>query len=135
MSIPGVDILGSKAHYSLSRPWLFEDFDQIHFYRVSEDEYEEKLALFKSGRYEYEIEDAVFDMGEHNRLLAGTKGEVEEIRKKQRVAQAEMDKIEKEMLERWAVEKEKNQIPMGSIEALLEGLSLYRIPHESSAQY
>ena len=27
LTIPGVDILGSKNGYSLERPWLFEDFD------------------------------------------------------------------------------------------------------------
>jgi len=51
LTIPGCDILGSKKHYSLARPWLFEDFDQLTFHLVSADEYERQLALFKSGRY------------------------------------------------------------------------------------
>jgi allophanate hydrolase subunit 1 len=37
LTIPGVDILGSKKGYSLDRPWLFEDFDQLTFYKVSEE--------------------------------------------------------------------------------------------------
>jgi urea carboxylase len=40
LTIPGVDYLGSKAGYSVERPWLFEDFDQLTFYEVSEEEYE-----------------------------------------------------------------------------------------------
>ncbi|KAI9368323.1 allophanate hydrolase subunit 2-domain-containing protein [Aspergillus egyptiacus] len=120
MTIPGVDILGSKPGYTAQKPWLFEDFDQITFYRVSEEEYERQLALFQSGRYEYEWEEVEFDMAEHNRLLAGTKDEVKEIRARQRKAQAEMDALEKELLERWAKEKAEKGVPMDTIDALLK---------------
>ena len=105
MTIPGVDILGSKKGYSANRPWLFEDFDQLQFYPVSEEEYEKELAIFNSGRYEYNWEEVAFDMAEHNRLLADTKDEVAAIRSRQRKAQAEMDKIEAQLLEKWAKEK------------------------------
>ena len=101
LTIPGCDILGSKSGYSLERPWLFEDFDQLTFYQVSEDEYGRQLALFHSGRYKYEVEDTQFDMGEHNKLLEATKEEVKEIKKKQKRAQDEMQKVEYELMERW----------------------------------
>ena len=61
-------------------------------------------------------------MAEHNRLLKDTKDEVATIRARQRVAQLEMDKIEKGMLERWAEEKRANEIPMDTVEALLQGM-------------
>ncbi|KAJ9293813.1 hypothetical protein DTO271G3_7440 [Paecilomyces variotii] len=119
MTIPGVDILGSKKGYSPSKPWLFEDFDQITFYEVTEEEYEKQLALFNSGRYEYQWEEVMFDMAEHNRLLRDTKDEVAAIRSRQRKAQAEMDKLEKELLEKWEAEKAANAIPMDAVEALM----------------
>jgi urea carboxylase len=122
MSIPGVDILGSKNGYSQDRPWMFEDFDQITFYQVTEEEYEKELALFHSGRYEYKWENVTFDMAEHNKLLQATKEEVAKIRARQRVAQRDMDKIEKEMLERWAEEKKANEIPIDTVESLLQGM-------------
>ncbi|KAL8935241.1 MAG: hypothetical protein Q9211_004803, partial [Gyalolechia sp. 1 TL-2023] len=50
LTIPGVDILGSKPGDSLDRPWLFEDFDQLTFHEVQEEEYGRQLALFNSGR-------------------------------------------------------------------------------------
>ncbi|KAL5338477.1 allophanate hydrolase subunit 2-domain-containing protein [Aspergillus crustosus] len=106
MTIPGVDILGSKRGYSPQRPWLFEDFDQITFYR--------------SGRYEYEWEEVEFDMAEHNRLLSETKEEVKAIRARQAQAQAEMDALEKDMLERWAKEKAERGIPMDTVDELLK---------------
>ncbi|CEN62479.1 Putative Acetyl-/propionyl-coenzyme A carboxylase alpha chain [Aspergillus calidoustus] len=120
MTIPGVDILGSKKGYAPERPWLFEDFDQITFYKVDEEEYERQLALFQSGRYEYEWEEVEFDMAEHNRLLAETKDEVVAIRARQREAQREMDELEKELLERWAREKAEKGVPVDTVDALLK---------------
>ncbi|KAL8720549.1 MAG: hypothetical protein Q9225_002595 [Loekoesia sp. 1 TL-2023] len=90
LTIPGVDILGSKPGYSLDRPWLFEDFDQLTFHEVEEEEYERQLALFKSGRYEYVWEEVEFDMEEHNRLLERTREEVQVVRKRQAEAQRRM---------------------------------------------
>lgn len=127
MTIPGVDILGSKKGYNPDRPWLFEDFDQITYYRVTEEEYEKELALFNSGRYEYQWEEVVFDMAEHNKLLRDTKDEVASIRGKQREAQAEMDKLEAELLERWGKEKAERGIPMDTIETLLQGMLLLHL--------
>jgi hypothetical protein len=132
LSIPGADILGFKKGYNSERPWLFEDFDQITFYEVTEDEYEAMMAVFRSGRYEYQYEDTEFDMKEHNKLLRDTKDEVEQIRAKQRKAQAEMDKLEKELLEKWNKEKEAGKISMDTVEELLHGLS--PLPLLSSGQ-
>ena len=122
LTIPGVDILGSKHGYSLSRPWLFEDFDQLTFHEVSEDEYERQLAMFHSGRYEYEWEAVTFDMAEHNDLLRRTEGEVEAMRKRQKKAQGEMGLVEKDLMERWIKEKEEGKVPMDTVEALLHGM-------------
>jgi hypothetical protein len=129
MTIPGVDILGSKKGYSLDKPWMFEDFDQITFYRVSEEEYEKQMAQFNSGRYEYQWEEVIFDMAEHNRLLRDTKDEVEAIRARQREAQAEMEKIEAELLAKWEQEKAANVISMDTVDDLLQGeFSFYQDP-------
>ena len=131
LSIPSADILGYKRSYNEAKPWLFEDFDQITFYEVSEKEYNDMLAIFHSGRYEYEYEDTVFDMKEHNKLLRETEEEVKQIREKQRAAQMEMEKLEKELLEKWNKEKEATKTSMDAIEELLNGkipLSSLRSP-------
>ena len=125
LSIPGVDILGFKKSYSPDKPWLFEDFDQITFYEVSEEEYEKQMAIFHSGRYEYEYEDVTFDMKEHNKLLEDTKDEVAQIRKEQAKAQEDMDKKEKELIEKWTKEKEEGKISMDTVEELLNGMCLF----------
>lgn len=61
-----------------------------------------------------------FDLKEHNQLLRDTKEEVAKIRAEQREAQAKLDK-EKEMLEKWAKEKEAGKISMDTVEELLNG--------------
>ena len=127
LTIPGCDILGSKNHYSLQRPWLFEDFDQLTFYEVSQQEYERQLALFKSGRYDYEVKDVVFDMAEHNKLLQETRGEVEVVKEKQAEAQMEMQKKEEELMARWTAEKAKGKIPVDKVEALLSDPGIEKV--------
>lgn len=132
LTIPGVDILGSKNGYSLDRPWLFEDFDQLTFHEVSEEEYERQLAVFHSGRYEYEWEETVFDMKEHNELLRSTRDEVKVIKERQAKAQAEMDKLEKELMEKWTKEKAEGKIPMDKVETLLNGTQRLCSFHEAA---
>lgn len=133
LTIPGCDILGSKNGYSLQRPWLFEDFDQLTFYQVNEEEYERQLALFHSGRYEYEVEDTEFDMGEHNKLLQDTKEEVKEVKKRQKRAQDEMQKVEDELMERWTKEKTEGKIPMDTVDALLNDRAIHQITSPMNA--
>ena len=128
MTIPGVDILGTKKNYHPNRPWLFEDFDQITFYSVTEEEYEKQLALFNSGRYEYEWEEVVFDMEEHNRLLRDTREEVARIREEQKGAQREMDEIEGVLLERWEREKAERGVPVDEVEELFKGMFFFPFP-------
>ena len=123
LTIPCVDILGFKKGYSLSRPWLFEDFDQISYYSVSENEYEQQLASFRSGRYVYQVEDCEFDMEKHNQLLAKTRAEVQELRERQKVAQQEMDAVERDLMEKWTAQKAQGKLPVDKIEALLNGVS------------
>lgn len=120
LTIPGCDILGSKPSYSPLRPWLFEDFDQLTFHLVSAAEYERQLALFNSGRYQYDVQECVFDMGEHNQLLRETREEVRGIRERQRRAQGEMQRVEEELMSRWMEERRAGKVPIDKVEALLE---------------
>ena len=83
--------------------------------------------MFHSGRYEYRIEETVFDMAEHNKLLEETKDEVAEIRKKQKRAQDEMQKLEDELMEKWMKEKAAGKIPMDKVEALLNDPGIEKI--------
>lgn len=120
-TVPCFDYLGFKSGFSAERPWLFEDFDLLNFYQVSEEELNTRLGLFRSGRYKFEWENVEFDMAEHNKLLQETAVEVKEIRQKQAKVQEEMIAAEAESLERWRKDKEKHKIDEGTVDALLTG--------------
>lgn len=84
-----------------------------------------QLAIFESGRYIYEIEECTFDMAEHNALLDATRDEVKAMKARQAKAQAEMDKLEAELMAKWTKKKAAGKIPMDKVEALLNGLSSF----------
>ncbi|KAI9749349.1 MAG: hypothetical protein M4579_006903 [Chaenotheca gracillima] len=119
LTIPGVDFLGFKEGYSLDHPWLFEDFDQLTYYEVSEEEYERQMAIFHSGQYRYEIETVTFDMKEHNKMLDEVKGEVAAMKSRQAEAQKKMLLLEEESMKKWSEEKAKAEVPKDTVEALL----------------
>ncbi|KAK3047857.1 hypothetical protein LTS18_013047, partial [Coniosporium uncinatum] len=119
-TVPCWDMLGFKNGFTAERPWLFQDFDLLNYYQVSEEELDRYLALFRSGRYEFEYTEEEFDMAEHNKLLGETQDEVKKVREKQAEAQQEMVRAENESLERWRKEKEATKVDPGTVEALLE---------------
>ncbi|GAB7354437.1 hypothetical protein MBLNU459_g4926t1 [Dothideomycetes sp. NU459] len=121
-TVPCFDLLGFKAGFSPTRPWLFQDFDLLTYYQVSERELDEQLALFRSGRYRFDFDEAEFDMGEHNRLLAQTAAEVRDIRTRQAAAQADMTRAENESLAKWREEKAQSKVDEGTVDALLAGM-------------
>ncbi|KAL8654478.1 MAG: hypothetical protein Q9210_001481 [Variospora velana] len=134
LTIPGVDILGSKPGYSLDRPWLFEDFDQLTFHEVDEAEYERQRKLFESGRYEYEWEAVEFDMEAHNRLLEETREEVKVVKKRQGEAQREMLAREESLMAQWTEEKAQGKIPVDQVEELLNDPHILALtsPHNAN---
>jgi len=120
-TVPCFDYLGYKANFSPERPWLFEDFDLLTFYQVSEEQLNVKLGLFRSGRYKFEWEDVEFDMAEHNKLLEETATEVQDIRSKQAKVQEEMITAENESLAKWREDKAKNKVDESTVDEMLTG--------------
>lgn len=127
LTLPCFDLLGFKEGFSAARPWLYEDFDQLTFYQVSEQTLEKDLAKFRSGTYKFEWDDVLFDMEEHNKLLESTKEEVRALRSRQEQAQAEMAIREKESMEKWKSERAKDGISADVLEQLLSGMHLYQL--------
>ncbi|KAL1955971.1 hypothetical protein VTO42DRAFT_7871 [Malbranchea cinnamomea] len=123
-TIPCFDQLGVKPGFTPTQPGIFQDFDQITYYRVSEAELERDLALFRSGRYEFQFEETTFDMGAHNKMLEETRDEVAAFKARQAVAQAKMMALERESLAKWMAEKAKNQVPVDQVESLRQDPSI-----------
>ncbi|KAK8108544.1 hypothetical protein PG984_014345 [Apiospora sp. TS-2023a] len=120
LTIPGCDTLGYKEGFSQERPWMFEDMDVITFEEVDEREYDRQMALFKSGRYRFKVqENSKFDMGAHNKLLESTRDEVEAMRRRQKECADKMVILEKQLLAKWDEEKQAKGISVDNVEALL----------------
>ncbi|KAL4955837.1 hypothetical protein BDW69DRAFT_159960 [Aspergillus filifer] len=120
MTLPGLDIFGSKPGFSEQQPWIFNDMDTISFYEVSEEEYDGILAELKAGEYEFDVKEGVFDMAAHNDLLAQTSEEAAELQTKRSISQAKMVEQEKQLLEKWLDQKQSTTTSTGEIQTLLE---------------
>jgi urea carboxylase len=118
-TVPCWDYYSYKPGFD-KQPWIFRDFDILTFYQVSEQELDDLLGKFRAGKYEWTFDEVDFDMAEHNKLLQTTSGEVKEIRKKQALAQDEMNKAENESLARWRKEKAESGVDESTVEKLLE---------------
>jgi urea carboxylase len=119
-TIPCFDYYGFKAGFTPDRPWLFQDFDILTFYEVSEADLNQSLELFRSGQYQFIYEETEFDMQQHNRLLADTAAEVARIRAAQRQVQEDMIRAENESLATWRADKARNKPDENAIESLLQ---------------
>ncbi|PHH82570.1 hypothetical protein CDD82_5590 [Ophiocordyceps australis] len=99
MTVPGPDVFGPQ-------PWLCDDMDVLTFYQVSTAEYDGLLVKLKTGEYSIEVQDSLFDLGEHNRLLEETRAQVEAIEQKRSESQQAMAEQEKKLLAQWLAAKE-----------------------------
>ena len=124
---PAATTSGPRNTTHCPGPGFCEDFDQLTYYEVDEAEYERQLALFHGGCYEYQIEETVLDMAEHNKLLEDTKDEVAAIRQKQKRAQDEMQELDDELIAKWTEKKAAGKIPMEKVEALLNDPGIEKI--------
>ncbi|CAM1510806.1 Fc.00g083190.m01.CDS01 [Cosmosporella sp. VM-42] len=120
MTIPGVDVFGYKAGFSRERPWMFQDMDVLSFYEVTEEEYNVKMAQFRSGNYQFEMEDGIFDMVAHNKLLQEMGSEAAKLQTERAVAQDRMALREKELLEQWIEQRKAGETSTDEIRALLD---------------
>ncbi|KAL4790874.1 allophanate hydrolase subunit 2-domain-containing protein [Aspergillus venezuelensis] len=120
MTLPGLDIFGSKPGFSEQQPWIFNDMDTIRFYEVSEEEYDMILSEFKAGKYEFDVKEGVFDMAAHNALLEQVSEEAAELQAKRAISQTKMVEKEKQLLEKWLAEKQSSTTSTDEIRTLLE---------------
>lgn len=71
-----------------AEPWLLRFFDRVRFYPVSEAELERFRADFRAGRAQVRVEDAVFDLSEHERLLERDRHDIAAFQQRQQAAYA-----------------------------------------------
>lgn len=72
--------LRSTESFQAGKPWLLRFFDQIQFYPVEADELLQLREDFLRGRFETDITETTFDLGEYLKFLDDIKDSAEEFR-------------------------------------------------------
>ncbi len=78
--------LRSTESFEPGKPWLLRFFDQIQFYPVEADELLDMREDFLRGRFEADIQETTFNLGEYLQFQESIKENVELFRSKQQAA-------------------------------------------------
>ncbi|GGF92834.1 urea carboxylase [Paenibacillus abyssi] len=99
--------LRSTESFKPGQPWLLRFFDQIQFYPVDADELLKLREDFLRGRFEADITETTFDLGEYLQFLASIEDSAEDFRNQQQEAfRAERDSWKKLGLAEYVSEHE-----------------------------
>lgn len=72
------------------RPWLLNQFDQIEFYPVNEEELDRRSEEVKNGRYVVDIEETVFDHGNYMNWVEKNQTSIEAVAELKKAGHEEM---------------------------------------------
>jgi urea carboxylase len=117
--------LRDTKSFKQGKPWLLRFFDQIQFYPVEPDELLKLREDILRGRYEVDITETTFDLGEYLNFLESIKESAEVFRARQQVAfKAEKDNWKKLGLDEYISEQEavevseEEELPEGTVPIL-----------------
>ena len=107
-SLAAWDAYASKPGFT--KPWLFRTFDQIQFYEVDQAEFDRVFELFKTGRYDWEVEDTTFDPVSYKTFLDSIKDETEAFVAKRNAAGKALGQEENRMLAEWRAKQDADKV-------------------------
>jgi urea carboxylase len=117
--------LRSTESFKPGKPWLLRFFDQIQFYPVAADELLRLREDFLRGRYEADITETTFDLGEYLAFLEEIQESAADFKEKQQAAfQAERESWKALGLAEYVAEAEPDRAEQE--EALQEGAAAVR---------
>ncbi|MFC5449386.1 urea carboxylase [Paenibacillus aestuarii] len=97
---------------SFENPWLLRFFDQIQFYPVEADELLELRESFLRGRFEADITETTFSLGEYLQFLDSIEESADAFRfKQQRAFRAERDRWKEQGLAEYVSEQDAAEAP------------------------
>lgn len=102
------DTFGNGPSFTLTRPWLFEPFDIVHYHEVSVAEYDQLMLSYKRGEYKFDIREGVFNLHDvHERFeKSRTDPKVKAFREGQKKGVEHNLKLEKKLYGEWVAEQE-----------------------------
>ncbi|KAK8915831.1 Putative urea carboxylase [Metarhizium anisopliae BRIP 53293] len=106
-TLGGWDSGGNRPGFSPEKPWLFNHFDLVTFYEVSEEEYNKMEQAFETGRYIFDITETTIDMDTYIARFdeAAKDPEYQAWRRRQVAASQEMGELEQKLFEEWTQAK------------------------------
>ncbi|MGO4546961.1 urea carboxylase [Paenibacillus sp. 2TAB23] len=117
--------LRSTESFKPGKPWLLRFFDQIQFYPVEADELLKLREDFLRGRYEADITETTFDLGQYLKFLDEIEESAAAFKEKQQAAfQAERESWKELGLAEYVAEQEPART--GEEDALQEGAAAVR---------
>ncbi|OAA55168.1 Allophanate hydrolase subunit 2 [Cordyceps fumosorosea ARSEF 2679] len=99
-TLPGWDKFCVNKSFG-GRPWLFQNFDQLSFYCVEEDEFERIYSRFQAGKYTFDMTKTEFDVDEYTKFCDSVADETAEFQAKQEAATAKETESEKRIFAEW----------------------------------
>ncbi|KAK4093996.1 hypothetical protein Purlil1_1487 [Purpureocillium lilacinum] len=129
-TLPGWDKFCVNGVFG-DRPWLFDNFDQLSFYAVDEDEFERIYSRFQAGRFDFEIEPAEFDVDAYARFCESVSEEAAEFRARQEAATAREVEREKVLWAQWQEEQKVEKDPLPSLDDIDDSLKIQSGMHAS----
>ncbi|KAM3498100.1 hypothetical protein MY10362_008564 [Beauveria mimosiformis] len=129
-TLPGWDKFCVNKSFG-DRPWLFENFDQLSFYVVDEDEFEGIYSRFQAGKYRFDITQTEFDVEEYTRFCKSVADETAEFRARQEEATAVETEKEKRIFAQWQNEQKVERDSVPSLEDIDDALKIEAAMHAS----
>lgn len=114
-------------------PWFLQNFDQVKFYEVSEDELSKMNNDLLTGEYEITWEDAEFDFANYSKWLDTVKDEAAALKRLKLDAIDGLTKEEEESLTKWEQEKAQAKESKGSANDFLNDPNAIKVTSHMTA--
>ena len=107
------NLLRSTNSFKEGKPWLLNFFDQLQFYPVSHEELMKMREDFPRGKFNVEIEDTSFNLGEYKKFLEGIKESAHIFKEHQEKSfEEERQRWKDQGLDEFVSEHEESQMPV-----------------------
>lgn len=117
--------LRETKNFEKGKPWLLNFFDRLQFYPVSAEEILKYREDFLRGKFEVEIEETTFNLGEYEKFLNENKDSIKVFKDHQEAAfEAERQRWKEQGLDEFV--SEVNEAPAISEEEIPEGCEAAR---------
>lgn len=114
-------------------PWILQNFDQVKFYEVSEDELNKMNNDLLTGEFEISWKDAEFDFAKYSKWLETVKDEADALKKLKLEAIDDLTKEEDESLAKWEQEKLQAKESKASVDDFLDDPNAIKVTSHMAA--